>query len=158
MGSKMDMLPIFVYGTLLPEQPNAYLWEGTAVSQQPAVLQNGRLYDMGHYPMLIEEGNEAVQGMALAIRPTDYEEVLDALDELEGFDPSNPADCAYVRLHREVTVSNGRTLQAWVYIGQARFVNGRAPIPNGDWATYAATKGNELDDWWQGIDSVAGLH
>jgi len=158
MGSKMEMLSLFVYGTLLPGQPNAYLWEGTAVSQQPAVLPNGRLYDMGHYPMLIEEGEDAVQGMVLTIHPTSYAGVLTALDELEGYDPSNPDVCAYVRMSREVTVEDGRTLQAWVYIGQARFVDGRPPIPHGDWVAYAASKSTELDDWWQDIDSVAGLH
>ncbi len=150
-------VPFFVYGTLLPDQPNAPLWDGQVVSQAAAVLENGRLYDMGHFPMMIAEAGSTVQGMVLTIQPDAYQDVLAKLDELEGYTPDDPQSCAYQRVCIEVRLKNGRKVQAWVYQGQPQFVVGRPPIPHGDWATYAASKSQEIDGWWTNIDTVHGL-
>jgi gamma-glutamylcyclotransferase (GGCT)/AIG2-like uncharacterized protein YtfP len=37
----VEQLPFFVYGTLLPGQPNAHLWAGAVVAQEVRV-GNGR--------------------------------------------------------------------------------------------------------------------
>lgn len=150
--------PIFVYGTLLPGQPNAYLWARAVLSQEPAVLENGRLYDMGFYPMLVETPGERVKGVALTLNPASYAAVLANLDELEGYNPQNPAQSAYRRECREVVLENGRRLHAWVYVGQPHHINGQMPVAGGDWAAYAAVKSREIADWWSSTTSVHGLH
>jgi gamma-glutamylcyclotransferase (GGCT)/AIG2-like uncharacterized protein YtfP len=74
MGKRtpFDYLPFFVYGTLLPGQPNYPLWAAAIRSEQPATLPNGRLYDMaqlglGHYPLLVEDmGNSRDDGRSAA--------------------------------------------------------------------------------------------
>ncbi|MCB9418866.1 MAG: gamma-glutamylcyclotransferase [Ardenticatenaceae bacterium] len=136
--SKQDelRLPIFVYGTLLPGQPNAFLWQGLETGVENAQLRNGRLYNMGGYPMLVETGVDSVQGQIITIAVDFYEVVLARMDFLEGYDPLRPEAARYRRVVREVTLANGRSTTAWVYVGQMAFVNGRVPIPDGNWTAY----------------------
>lgn len=150
--------PFFVYGTLLPGQPNAYLWqkEGWVIGE--AVFENGRLHNMGHYPMLVKATGMQVRGVVLAVNPAAYTAVLARLDALEGYDPENASACAYRRVLVDVVLANGRTLAAWVYMGGEQFTAGKPVIEDGDWAAHAAKNKTVLDAWWQDVDSVAGLH
>ena len=50
----MNRLPFFVYGTLIPDQPNYYLWKDSIVSTKDGLIKNYQLFDMGHYPMIVE--------------------------------------------------------------------------------------------------------
>ncbi len=138
--------PFFVYGTLLPGQANASLWQGTAVWQQPAVLANGRLYSLGHYPMLVEEPGEDVKGVVIAIEPAAYARVLRRLDDLEGYIPHQPQNSYYQRVCRQVTLADGRTLLAWVYVGHRALVHNRPIVPGGDWAAYVRQAQNTKHD------------
>lgn len=135
-----QMLPFFVYGTLLSGQPNSLLWQGLEVNVRKATLANGRLHDLGGYPILVEIGADPVKGQVVTIAPDFYKLVVARLDLLEGYDPDRPDLIGYRRLMRDVMMEDGRTTSAWVYVGQIELVNGRAPIPNGDWATYVRQK------------------
>ena len=132
------MLPFFVYGTLLPGQRNHHVWQGAVVQQVAAVFPNGRLYDMGSFPMLIEVGKQVVRGMVLTIDPVHYEAVLAAVDQLEGYDPDVPERSFYIRARRTVYLSHSEPVTAWVYLGQPVLVAGRHPIPYDNWPDYAA--------------------
>ena len=149
--------PFFVYGTLLPGQPNAFLWVDGVLSQDQAVLPNGRLYDLGHYPMLIEEGDSPVQGMVLTIQPNMVAEIMARLDHLEGYDPEQHEACAYQRVAREVWLADGRSLTAWVYIGQPHYVAGLPAVDGGDWANYVTTMEKQSGEWWVNVRTVSGL-
>jgi gamma-glutamylcyclotransferase (GGCT)/AIG2-like uncharacterized protein YtfP len=149
--------PFFVYGTLLPGQPNYYLWGEAAVTREQALLANSRLYDMGHYPMLIEAGNEPVKGLLVRVAEIDYMAVLGRLDYLEGYNPAQPDACAYRRVQRQVRGVNGAVQTAWVYIGRPRYVAGKPAIPGGDWLTYVRATAKESHSWWADIKSVSGL-
>ncbi|MEM7115730.1 MAG: gamma-glutamylcyclotransferase family protein [Chloroflexota bacterium] len=144
--------PFFVYGTLLPEQPNAYLWAGAVVQEVRAALPNGRLYDCGFFPMCIEEGGAPVQGVLIEIVSEQYESVLAHFDRLEGVDPKRPLAGAYRRVVRGVLTDNGRLENAWVYVGQKQFVAGLPIIKSGDWLAHMETKQTTVDDWWYNID------
>ena len=50
----MEKLPFFVYGTLIPDQPNYYLWKDSIVNTKKGFIKNHQLFDMGHYPMIVE--------------------------------------------------------------------------------------------------------
>lgn len=157
VGSKSARHPFFVYGTLLPGQPNFHLWGTSIVAQETAVFHKGRLYDMGHYPMLVEAPGGRVHGRLMVVAEALYPLLVERLDALEGYDPRAPQASAYRRRAREVLV-NGRRVVAWVYLGQRRHTDGYAPIAGGDWAAYAARKRRQLAQWWANVPSVRGLH
>ncbi|MBK8935863.1 MAG: gamma-glutamylcyclotransferase [Chloroflexi bacterium] len=157
MKSTPRLLPFFVYGTLLPGQPNAHLWGDGIVAQQNATLANGRLYDLGAFPMLVEEGEEKVVGCLITLQPEQYHTTLAKLDELEGYDPAQPTASAYRREPREVLGEDGRSYAAWVYIGHATALPGMMPIPGGDWRRHVAATFQDVDEWWQTVQSVHGM-
>lgn len=154
-----QQLPFFVYGTLLPDQPNFTLWGQEIAQMTPAKFHGGKLYDMGYYPMLVtvEDGN-IIQGMVITVKAEQYDAVQQRLDALEGYDPNEPDLSGYQRRAVEVILANGRSQTAWVYLGQPELVTGRPSVSSGDWAAYAAKKQTLLQDWWNAIDTVAGLH
>ena len=153
-----EYLPFFVYGTLLPNQPNAYFWGDAIVSQETAVFPNGRLYDFGNYPMLIEAGDLPVKGMLVRVDEAQYKLVMLRLDGLEGYNPTNPTESDYVRAKRDVQLENGRWQTAWVYLGQLHFQPSIPIVKDGDWVAHVAHKREDVQSWWQTVDSVAGLH
>lgn len=122
------MYPFFVYGTLLPGQPNTVLWQRCVERVEEAVLENGRLYSLGHFPMLIEAEGGAVKGVLLTVRAAAYKQVLVRFDWLEAG--------AYRRVLRRVLTENGRLAEAWTYVGWPEYVVGRPLIANGDWRNY----------------------
>lgn len=136
MNSKYPQLPLFVYGTLLPGQPNYALLQGYVIAHETAWFENGRLYDMGYYPMMVEQPGYTVKGAVLTIHPKTYEQVINNLDILEGYNPLHLADSMYHRLVRVVKTENGRSLSVWVYLVQTHQVIGLATIDNGDWASH----------------------
>lgn len=156
--SKSEQYSFFVYGTLLPGQPNFYLWGSAIVQMEEAQFNGGRLYDMGFYPMAVAAKTALVQGMIITVTPVHYEAILQRLDELEGFDPASPADSAYQRQQVQVIVANGRFQPAWIYMGQPQFVKNKPIITDGSWAAYAAQKRARSEEWWRNVNSVAGLH
>ena len=151
-------LPLFCYGTLLPGQPNHYLWAGAIRGQAPARLPGCVLYDLGEYPMLLEQGDRPVTGLVVEIEAGQYQRVMAVLDELEGYDPQTPEASIYTRERRQAVLANGESVPAWVYVGNPRFVGQAVPISHGDWVRHAAEKQSADPAWWDGIRSVRGLH
>ena len=154
-----NLLPFFIYGTLLPDQPNFFLWGDSIVAITPATFFGGKLYDMGFYPMLVTANPEAaVQGQLITVATDAYELVLQRLDALEGYDPTQPDKSAYQRRQVTVILADGRSTRAWLYQGQPDLVSGRPELPDGNWAAYSAQSRLDLQVWWETIDTVAGLH
>jgi gamma-glutamylcyclotransferase (GGCT)/AIG2-like uncharacterized protein YtfP len=159
MMPQREHLPFFVYGTLLPNQPNFFLWGSDIKVMESATFLGGRLYDMGYYPMLVTAVSaEKVQGMVITVDTAQYEAVLQRLDELEGYDPEQPEASGYQRRQVEVVLANGRSQQAWVYLGQSHLVADKPVVASGDWASHAAKNQPDLQEWWDAISTVAGLH
>lgn len=157
---QFEQLPFFVYGTLLPDQPNFYLWGDSIIRMRPAKFGGGQLHDMGFYPMLVAaEVETAVHGQLISVQAEAYQAVVQRLDELEGYDPTQPDDSAYVRIKVTVTLADdGRSADAWLYQGQLELVADKPVVPGGNWATYAAENQPALQEWWEAIQTVAGLH
>jgi gamma-glutamylcyclotransferase (GGCT)/AIG2-like uncharacterized protein YtfP len=142
-------LPFFVYGTLLPGQPNARLWQEMVAHQEPAIFHSGTLFDMGAFPMLIEQPDGVpIRGMLLEIVPEQYSRVLRALDCLEEYDPAAPEQSSYRRVERTVQTEAGELRRVWVYIGRFDLVRGCTPC-GGDWAAWSALRRERVADWWQ---------
>jgi gamma-glutamylcyclotransferase (GGCT)/AIG2-like uncharacterized protein YtfP len=129
---------VFFYGTLLPRFAPAEI--------EPTVRKlrrvgrgfiRGQLFDLGSYPgAILTRNGSPIKGQVFEI--PDDPEILDRLDEYEGFDPSNPESSLFVRKRRHAELEDGRKVPCWVYayngpVKAARAVGGgdysRARVP-----------------------------
>jgi len=121
---------LFVYGTLLSDQPNHRLIRPFIDPEQTmsAVLPGAVLHDAGAYPMAVR-GIGRVVGEVVWLRPEYADEALARLDEYEGVDEG-----VYTREHAMViTPCCGPIVDAWVYWGNPRVAARYPRIPSGDW-------------------------
>ncbi|MFJ8250804.1 gamma-glutamylcyclotransferase family protein [Streptomyces sp. NPDC094466] len=144
-GPDAAELPFFVYGTLLPGEPNHDLFlRGRTAGERPAVLPRALLYDGPGYPYAIE-GHGRVHGTLLVAAPGVYGELLGLLDHLEEFlGPGHPRNL-YERVVRQVELpgrgasETGEPVRAWVYLAAAAVTRslrtGGVLIPEGRWTT-----------------------
>lgn len=153
--AEVERLPFFVYGTLLPYQPNFSLWPSRIALTAPVHLGSAALYDMGSYPMLIEEGVGRVRGALIEVPAMHYAPVVQALDALEMYDPVAPERSLYLRVARQVELPDGSLRRAWVYIGKPQAVVGREAF-GGDWVGYASASQTGINAWWAWYRDTAG--
>ena len=94
------------------------------------------LFDVGLYPAAIPASDALVQG---ELHRMNDESVLRELDDIEGFRPEQPDASLYLRLETPVTLSDGRTENAWTYFYNAPL--GSSPrIESGDYLDYLRVK------------------
>jgi len=153
----MEQLPFFVYGTLIPDQPNYYLWKDSIINTKKGLIKNYQLFDMGHYPMIIKlEGNNVV-GMLMYIETEDYGGITKIIDNLEGYNPEKHGMSAYNREIRDIELENGEMEKAWIYIGSEEYVKKENKVKAGNWVKHVSEKkGNQ--DWWENVNTVEGRH
>lgn len=155
-------LPFFVYGTLIPGQPNDHLVQGRIIAQEPATFSHGRLWAFPTFPMLEETTTgHPVQGVLLTLDPAHYEQAVQELDELEEYDPLQEADSPYLRRQRTVFTAAGQAITAWVYVGQTAVIPPHLPlIESGDWVAHVAAEAEQdtMAKWWRerGADLLFG--
>ena len=153
----MKILPFFAYGTLIPDQPNYYLWKDSITDTKKGIIKNHQLFDMGHYPMIIQSEGNNVHGMLMYINDKNYEKVTKIIDNLEGYNPEKHGSSAYNREIRDIELENGELERAWIYIGIEEYVKKETVVRNGNWVKHISKKkGNK--DWWKDTETVAGLH
>ena len=154
----MTDLPFFVYGTLLPGQPNYRLWGDSISRMEYGRIKDCQLFDMGAYPMMVESKEKYVHGMLVFVIPEHTNEMIIKIDELEGYDPEKHGESAYNREMREVELESKKTVTVWVYLGHKKYIYQERPVPGGKWAKHVARKKKEHQDWWKDTSTVAGLH
>lgn len=107
---------LFSYGTLLPEHAPAEI--APVVRRLRAVGRgkvHGRLYDLGEYPgAVLTKSGPVIIGQIFEL--PDGPEVIEKLDQYEGFDPAHPQGSLFVRKRSLVTVGNGKRMWCWVYV------------------------------------------
>jgi gamma-glutamylcyclotransferase (GGCT)/AIG2-like uncharacterized protein YtfP len=153
----MENLPFFVYGTLLPNQPNYYLWKDSIADSKNGIIRNYQLFDMGHYPMIVESEGNNVEGMIVYIKTEDYSKITKIIDNLEGYTPENHGNCAYNRETKIIELENRESEKAWIYIGSEEYIKKENKVEEGNWVKYMSGK-KRNQDWWKDTDTVAGLH
>jgi gamma-glutamylcyclotransferase (GGCT)/AIG2-like uncharacterized protein YtfP len=129
-------LPFFVYGTLLPGEPNYPLWREAIAAMTPATLPGARLYDLGYFPMAVDVAHPVPQdgpqgeviGLVVYLKRAYYAGAVALLDLVEGFDPDATGQGAYRRERRVVWLANGEPVVAWVYLGRPRYVADLEPL------------------------------
>ena len=153
----MENLPFFVYGTLIPEQPNYYLWKDSIFNTKDGIVKNYELFDMGHYPMIVKSQGNNVHGMLIYIKNEDYEKITNIIDNLEGYNPENHGSSAYNREIRDIELDSGGLEKAWIYIGSKEYVKEENGVKDGNWVKYISKKEGSKN-WWKDTDTVKGLH
>lgn len=139
-------LPFFVYGTLLPGEPNHDRFlRGRTGAERPAVLPGALLYEGPGYPYAVE-GHGTVHGALVTADPATYAELLSLLDDLEQYvGPGHPRNL-YERVARPALPlpdpgAPGTTgpVRAWVYLAAGAVARslrtGGTPVPGGNWLT-----------------------
>lgn len=117
---------LFVYGTLRSGQPHAPRLGG-ATLLGPATT-TGELRNFGDYPGLVE-GNGTVSGELVRLP----EAALSRIDDLEGFDPSDPDGSLFRRELRTIQLEDGSRWEGWTYLWCH---GGGSLIPSGDWLEF----------------------
>lgn len=138
MNTNIDLLPVFVYGTLR-NQPGCgnygHFLAGATVAEQRGTITGARMYDYGGFPFVKLTGNpdEKVVGEVMTLDPHRYDAILAGLDRLEGYRPNG--DGLYDR--KVVTVDvDGEDVQALIYVVgdlMDEQVSGLPVIASGDW-------------------------
>lgn len=108
---------LFAYGTLLPAHAPAPI--AGVVRQLERVgraFVPGRLYDLGEFPGAILDENAPSKVWGVVFRLRHSEQLLPRLDDYEGFDPKDPGSSLFVRQRHDVSLTNGGTLNCWVYV------------------------------------------
>ena len=95
------------------------------------------LFDLGIYPAAIPASDERVLGEVH--RMSDVDAVLAALDEIEGYRPSEPDSSLYTRVEAPVTFEDGHVAHAWAYFYNAP-LGGAQRIESGDYLEYLKVK------------------
>ena len=90
----MNRLPFFVYGTLIPDQPNYHLWKDSITSTKKGIIKNYQLFDMGHYPMIVKSEGNKVHGMLMYVKNENYGKITKIIDNLEGYNPEKHGSSA----------------------------------------------------------------
>lgn len=134
-------------------QPNDALWENCIGRVARGVFQNGRLFDMGSFPMLIENGGETVAGQVMYpqadLSVKAYELLVQRLDNLENYNLDDIDNSPYYRALRTVLDENAHPVTAWVYLGRPHYTAGRPLISHGDWAKHSANNHSHISIWWE---------
>ena len=95
------------------------------------------LFDLGIYPAAVPSSDGRVWGEVY--RMADPEQVLEALDEIEGYSADDPDRSLYQRTETDVTLKDGSLSRAWVYFYNAPL--GQAPrIASGDYLKHVKAR------------------
>lgn len=127
---------LFVYGTLLAGMDNEYARFLKNHSQiiDKGTMQ-GRMYMIDWYPGVVESENKAdqVHGQVLEI-VSDVKELLERLDEYEGYSGFESVSSEFVRKQLAITCGN-KIRNCWVYLYNHR-VDHFKLIGTGDFLNY----------------------
>lgn len=134
-----QMIPVFVYGTLLEGFQNHDLYVKPYQHQAIPAKIKGEIYHLPQgYPGLLE-GTDDVMGTILYFLPEEYEAALAGLDELETYfgpnDPRNEYDrikVTAVLLH----TNEEMTTYVYRYLDEEYVKSLGCRVHDGDWRSY----------------------
>ena len=93
----------------------------------------GHLFDLGLYPAAVPAPDGQVWGEVYEMKAP--AEVLEAMDDIEGYRADDPDKSLYARQRASVILPDGRANEAWVYFYNAPL--GQAPrIESGDYLAH----------------------
>ena len=129
---------VFFYGTLMAgfdRRRRAGIDDKLTYRGRGAIRAS--LFDLGIYPAAIPAPEGVVWGETYEM--SDPAAVLTALDDIEGYRQDDPDKSLYARSVADVTMPDGRLVQAWVYFYNAPL--GRASrIASGDYLEHTKVR------------------
>jgi gamma-glutamylcyclotransferase (GGCT)/AIG2-like uncharacterized protein YtfP len=122
---------VFFYGTLMtPFNRTGRLRLDQHLSFRGRGAIRAVLFDLGIYPAAVPTADGQVMGEVYEL--SEPIAALRALDELEGYRPTDPETSLYTRTRTPVALDDGTTVYAWAYFYNAPL--GRAErIESGDY-------------------------
>ena len=97
------------------------------------------LFDLGIYPAAVPADGDSARVRGEVYEMKNGIAVLQVLDEIEGYSPSEPETSLYTRRVTTVTLDSGTPVYAWAYFYNAPL--GRAErIESGDYLNYLKTR------------------
>jgi gamma-glutamylcyclotransferase (GGCT)/AIG2-like uncharacterized protein YtfP len=130
---------LFSYGTLLPRHaPPEIRPTVQRLRRVGKGFVRGQLFDLGEYPgAILSRTGPPIVGQIFEL--PDDPEVLNRLDEYEGFDRSRPRASLFVRQRRYVQLEGGRKIFCWVYLYNRPLKTARA-LSGGDYSKVRARR------------------
>jgi gamma-glutamylcyclotransferase (GGCT)/AIG2-like uncharacterized protein YtfP len=130
---------LFSYGTLLPRlAPPEIRPTVERLRRVGKGFVRGQLFDLGEYPgAILSRTGPPIAGQIFEL--PDDPEVLDRLDEYEGFDRSDPQASLFVRRRRHVQLEGGSKIFCWVYTYNRPLDTARA-VSGGDYSKARARR------------------
>lgn len=122
---------MFFYGTLMtPFNRTGSLRLDQHLSFKGRGTIRAALFDLGIYPAAVPAADSQVTGEVYEL--SEPVPALRALDELEGYRPTDPETSLYTRTRIPVAMDDGTAVEAWAYFYNAPL--GRAErIESGDY-------------------------
>ncbi|MDF2679545.1 MAG: hypothetical protein K0R47_735 [Brevibacillus sp.] len=141
-----QMMPVFVYGTLLEGFHNHALYVKPYQHQAFPAKMKGEIYHLPQgYPGLLE-GKDDVIGAILFFSPEVYETALAGLDELETyFGPNDPRN-EYDRIEVTAVLLNTKeemTAYVYRYLDEEYVRSQGFRVQDGDWRSYILARESE---------------
>lgn len=124
------MNKIFSYGTLDRTRFFSDLFRAGEIRYVGKGKIRAKLYDLGEYPGAVEDKESYVHGRVYEVK--NIERVLPMFDEYEEFHPNKPETSLFIRKDIWVTMENGESLRAFVYLYN-KAVERKKAIPTGIW-------------------------
>lgn len=109
---------VFFYGTLMSgfDRRHRAGLDGR-LSYLGRAWTHGHLYDLGLYPGAVPAADGRIYGEVY--ETSEAGPVLEALDEIEGYEPGKPDQSLYVRQEVDVRFPEGTVTPAWIYFYNA---------------------------------------
>ena len=117
----IEYVDVFVYGTLMKDLGNSFFLQNEVFLGYGETKPEYTLYDLGHFPAMVEEGETSVKGEIYEVDPR----TVEWLDKLEGV-----ADGLYER--KEIILADGEPALAYI-LPRANLRASDLPIKSGDW-------------------------
>jgi gamma-glutamylcyclotransferase (GGCT)/AIG2-like uncharacterized protein YtfP len=127
----MNEMKFFVYGSMTEGFVHFSKIKDFVSSLEPAQIRGSAYRLKVGFPVIVEDGSDAVEGQLVRLNSTDL--LASLLDEFHGVNRSFPAKSLYFRKETEVVTSAGHEV-AWVYfLNPAKLPSQSEKIPGGDW-------------------------
>lgn len=108
----IEILPLFVFGTLRRGERNHHYLLGSYSRSIPAVLEG---FGKRNPLMIVRREGERVTGELYFVRPDAWDRTMAGCDDLEGIAPGEEAGRHYRRLRVTVSTNEG-DIDAWAYV------------------------------------------
>jgi gamma-glutamylcyclotransferase (GGCT)/AIG2-like uncharacterized protein YtfP len=127
---------IFFYGTLMTpfNRPGRVRVDSHLLFKGHGSI-SAALFDLGVYPAAVPADDENARVRGELYQMNNAAPVLQVLDEIEGYNSTEPNTSLYMRRATQVALDDGNVVEAWAYFYNAPL--GRAErIESGDYLEY----------------------